>query len=136
MSISTGLAAYLAYPFESDKDFKKGLSEIVSSGAVTDMDEDAIRSMRVFYFNRITGQDLSVEEIQEYERSNSSFPLTSKISLEDGQPVLSFAQIKALIEAGKTEEIPNNKIISPNLNTSAPSPSSFPSSRKKPWEKE
>lgn len=32
------------------------------------------------------------------------------------EPVLSFAQIQALIEAGKLDEIPNNKIIAGDLN--------------------
>ncbi|EIW80023.1 hypothetical protein CONPUDRAFT_166644 [Coniophora puteana RWD-64-598 SS2] len=46
---------------------------------------------------------------------------------------LTFAELKALIEEGKTDGIPNNKVIPDVIHEGAPSQSSAPV-RKKPWE--
>ncbi|GAW09595.1 hypothetical protein LENED_011759 [Lentinula edodes] len=100
-SESSILSQYLAYPFDSDANFKKGLSDIVSLAGTnrsTDIPEDTIRSMRVFYFNR---------------RSPS-----------------------ALIEAGRMDEIPNNKTICTDLNSASLTSSPTAPPRKKPWENE
>lgn len=47
--------------------------------------------------------------------------------------ILSFAELKTLIEQGRTDEIPNNRTISNELNQSAPSETRA-AVRKKPWE--
>ncbi|KAJ4489980.1 hypothetical protein J3R30DRAFT_14443 [Lentinula aciculospora] len=139
-SESSVLSQYLAYPFESDANFAKGLSDIVSlasNNRPSDIPEHTLRSIRVFYFNRTTGNSLSVSEVEAYERSGrdttSNTPDTS-LGSNSAEP-LSFGQIQALIEAGRINEIPNNKVISTELNPSAPPGSSIPP-RKKPWEKE
>ena len=46
---------------------------------------------------------------------------------------LTFAELKALIEEGKTDGIPNNKVIPEVINDATPSQSTAPV-RKKPWE--
>ncbi|KAE9389301.1 hypothetical protein BT96DRAFT_1025126 [Gymnopus androsaceus JB14] len=140
---SNVLSQYLAYPFESDESFKKGLSDIVSLAAIngsSSVSEDVLRSMRVFYFNRTTGNALSIDEVQVYENSLSSssndIPTSethNTIASEGTERVLSFAQIQALIEAGKFDEIPYNKKISGDLNSASPTNSTAPT-RKKPWE--
>ncbi|KAJ3992715.1 hypothetical protein F5050DRAFT_1786952 [Lentinula boryana] len=137
------LSQYLAFPFESDANFKKGLSDIVSlSGSSSDIPEDTLRSMRVFYFNRITGHSLTVADVQAYEsnRNSTGDILTSTSNTPGNADVesssvesFSFAQIQALIEAGRFDEIPNNKTISTELNSSSPDRSTV-SPRKKPWE--
>ncbi|KAJ4496047.1 hypothetical protein C8J55DRAFT_495622 [Lentinula edodes] len=147
-SESSILSQYLAYPFDSDANFKKGLSDIVSLAGTnrsTDIPEDTIRSMRVFYFNRLLGHSLSVAEVQAYEQSKNSTrdistsaqASTSHIGVEanDAEP-LSFAQIQALIEAGRMDEIPNNKTICTDLNSASLTTSPTVLPRKKPWENE
>lgn len=39
---------------------------------------------------------------------------------EEGVPTLTFAELKALIEQGKTDGIPNNKLVPNILNVSPP----------------
>ncbi|KAF9073460.1 hypothetical protein BDP27DRAFT_1417282 [Rhodocollybia butyracea] len=139
---SVVLSEYLSYPFESDEHFKKGLSDIVAANS-QDVPDNLLRSMRVFYFNRTTGNSLSIEEVQAYGDSllvnstdskdisnNTSATLSASNSHE---PVLSLAQVQALIEAGKLDEIPNNKTIAGDLNAAPPTESTVPS-RRKPWE--
>lgn len=99
--------------------------------------------MRVFYFNRYasirsnvvyaltslfstTGNSLSIDEVQAHENSlsspsnDASMPgrhnTNTDIESEGAERVLSFAQIQALIEAGRLDEIPYNKNISKELN--------------------
>jgi len=51
----------------------------------------------------------------------------------DESRTLTFAELKELIEQGKTDQIPNNRQIPEVINDAPPSASTAPS-RKKPWE--
>jgi len=62
-----------------------------------------------------------MDEAREYELSRQT-PSTSQASsepslLNEGEiRILTFAELKELIESGKTDQIPNNKVISEALN--------------------
>ncbi|THV02178.1 hypothetical protein K435DRAFT_717444 [Dendrothele bispora CBS 962.96] len=167
------LSQYASYPFDTDDSFKQGLTDILSSnprfaGTDAQPDESTLRQIKVFYFNRVTGNSLTVDEVNAHEKetkTNSSLEISSSpnsatpqpstlpmslsssitgsdssnsavdatISSPDEPQILSFAQIKALIESGNLDQIPNNKKIPEDLNEAAPSQSNVPS-RKKPWE--
>jgi hypothetical protein len=77
---------------------------------------------RVFYFNRITGNSLTIEEARQAESGNLDRALYSRSPDAQGHteeaPVLSFAQLKELIESEKIDQIPNNKLIPTGLNVS------------------
>lgn len=57
--------------------------------------------------NRVAGSDRLME--QQYQQATG-----------EEVPTLSFAELKALIEQGKTDGIPNNKLIPDTLNASPP----------------
>ncbi|KAJ7151403.1 hypothetical protein C8R43DRAFT_1005030 [Mycena crocata] len=144
------LRLYGAYPFSSDDEYQSGLASILAGGALEnnppeDIKEEILRRTRVFYFNRVTGNTLSMDAAREYEHakektgSTDPFPIPEFSAADSASPgdseVLSFAQLQALIEAGKADLIPNNKIIPEDLNDAPPSTSAAPV-RKKPWEVE
>jgi hypothetical protein len=62
-----------------------------------------------------------MDEAREYEHSRQT-PSASQASYEpslsnEGETrILTFAELKELIESGKTDQIPNNKVISEALN--------------------
>ncbi|KAJ7481464.1 hypothetical protein FB451DRAFT_1236139 [Mycena latifolia] len=150
---ATPLQLYASYPFSSDEEYQNGLASIIAGGALDnnppeDIREEILRRTRVFYFNRVTGNTISMDAAREYEwqsqqrtrastvagPSSDSLAANPVPSTEGDEPVvLSFAQLQALIEAGKADQIPNNKIIPEDLNDAAPSTSVAPA-RKKPWE--
>jgi hypothetical protein len=88
---------------------------------------------------RHTGYSLTIEEISEYERalradspkSNDSSslghaaalvaqPTTDISETSANEPrVLTFAELKELIQQGKTDQIPNNRIVPEGLNVGA-----------------
>ncbi|KAJ3797061.1 hypothetical protein GGU11DRAFT_100634 [Lentinula aff. detonsa] len=118
------LSQYLAFPFESDANFKKGLSDIVSlTGSSSDVPEDTLH-VQAYELNRNSTEDILT--------STSNIPGNADVESNSFQS-FSFAQIQALIEAGRFDEIPNNKTISTELNSSSPDRSTV-SPRKKPWE--
>ncbi|EDR10397.1 uncharacterized protein LACBIDRAFT_317272 [Laccaria bicolor S238N-H82] len=135
------LDQYGAYPFAEDETYQQGLASILAGNALaTNPDpEEVLRRTRVFYFNRVTGSSISMDEAREYERTRqapSTFQAFSEPSHsnEEGEiRVLTFAELKELIESGKMDQIPNNKVISEALNDAPPSESIAPS-KKKPWE--
>lgn len=107
------------------------------------------QSLRIF---RVTGNSITVEDTV---RLNQVQPPSSMSeanpSATDESRVLSFAELKSLIEQGKTDQIPNNKHIPDAINVShiysfsalqfelpgyqdAPPSESTAQSRKKPWE--
>jgi hypothetical protein len=78
---------------------------------------------------RITGHSITVEDTRLYEESKvvppsntyppsipATLPTTPEAHGDDEQPTLTFAQLKELIESGKTDQIPNNKHIPDILN--------------------
>ncbi|KAJ7507154.1 hypothetical protein B0H11DRAFT_193103 [Mycena galericulata] len=152
--VAAPLELYASYPFNSDEEYQNGLASIIAGGALDndppeDIKEEILVRTRVFYFNRVTGNAITMDEAREYEHSHKAAdgaladPLVAQASASVEQPtspvgdrepvVLSFAQLKALIEAGKEHLIPNNKIIPDALNDAVPSASAAPV-RRKPWE--
>ncbi|KAF9260753.1 hypothetical protein L218DRAFT_1079216 [Marasmius fiardii PR-910] len=145
---SSQLLRYANYAFDSDAAFKQGLGDIISrSPAGVDRNEIERRA-KVFYFNRISSGSLTIEEVKGYEETLSlteegaessretvqaENPSSSSSTQTEATEALTLAQIKELIETGRTDELPNNKIIPGGLNEATPSHSAAPS-RKKPWE--
>lgn len=112
--------------------------------------------------HRITGQSLTADEVRvtpdpestgssSADEGNVQDPSTAAPNLFPSEPrALSLAELKELIEQGKTDQIPNNRVIPdilsvrvdlgarqtptlPFLQTDSPSESKAPI-RKKPWE--
>ncbi|KAJ7178084.1 hypothetical protein C8R46DRAFT_1212799 [Mycena filopes] len=138
------LQQYAAYPFTEDDEYQNGLASILAGGALDndpppEIREEILRRTRVFYFNRVTGHAISMDEAREFEHARRAeappdAAAAPAPTTDDGEPVvLSFAQLQALIEAGRADQIPNNKIIPEDLNDAAPSASAAPV-RRKPWE--
>ncbi|KAI8977770.1 hypothetical protein BD414DRAFT_155140 [Trametes punicea] len=142
------LERFAAYPFSTDEEYQQGLAGIIESGVLQGKSEEEkaeilLRS-EVFYFNRLFGSSLSVEDARtvrqgselepSHSRSTSVSATAPTSSSNDQEPqMLSFAQLKVLIEQGRTDEIPNNKVI-PNVLSSEPPSESKAAPRKKPWE--
>ncbi|KAK2460823.1 hypothetical protein APHAL10511_007293 [Amanita phalloides] len=147
--LEDGLRLYTSYPFDTDEAYKKGLESIMAgvtlaSDSPTESRDDIERRARVFYFTRVTGQSITVEQAREAERIRSVGRETNLLetgtsesspSKEDQQEnyVLTFAELQELIAAGQVDAIPNNKAIPDELNEAPPSISATPI-RKKPWE--
>ncbi|KAL0579929.1 hypothetical protein V5O48_002100 [Marasmius crinis-equi] len=130
---------------------KQGLDDIISRSSQDVNQEEIARKAKLFYFNRIAGSALTLEEIEAYERGAPVAEAASSNEVAAGQTngasassdpkektaedseVLTLAQIKELIETGRTDELPNNKVIPGGLNEQPPTQSVAPS-RKKPWE--
>nr|GAT52879.1 predicted protein [Mycena chlorophos] len=117
----TALEQYASFPFDDDDEYQNGLDSLIAGG------------------------ELSLDAVREYELAHAAVPATPQrpeqepeapapvapptvipngtlTDASDSEPVvLSFAQLKALIEAGKEDEIPNNKVIPDGLNDEAPS---------------
>ncbi|KAN0139246.1 hypothetical protein V8E53_002747 [Lactarius tabidus] len=147
------LATYAGYSFEDDQSYQAGLSTLYSSGALDDLSdeakEDLLRKSRVFYFNQVHGGNLSESDAKQLEvvgggrtpdiisSSADRCSVPEAAGVEPEGPVtartLTFTELQALVEQGKTDEIPNNKHIPDALNDAPPSQSSAPQ-RKKPWE--
>ncbi|PPQ77950.1 hypothetical protein CVT25_015425 [Psilocybe cyanescens] len=134
---SDALKAYGAYPFDSDEMYQQGLASILS-GATYDTSssqevrDEMVRRTRVFYFNKITGNSITLEEVRDYELSPGQ-PAIGSAAADEETRVLTFAELKELIETGNVDKIPNNKIIPDGLNDAPPSQSNAPMP-KKPWE--
>ncbi|PPQ95358.1 hypothetical protein CVT26_008203 [Gymnopilus dilepis] len=131
------LKAYGLYPFDDDETYQQGLASLLAGGAVAtgsppEVQEEIKRKTRVFYFNKITGNSITAEEARDYELSKQKNP-TAVSGIEEENRVLTFAELKELIETGNVDKIPNNKVIPEKLNEAPPSASTAPT-RKKPWE--
>ncbi|TFK75609.1 hypothetical protein BDN72DRAFT_831924 [Pluteus cervinus] len=161
-TMSTALEQYATYDFEQDAAYQQGLASIVSTGALHDPSsegyEQVLRQTRVFYFNKVTGSSITPDQAREAEltrqqqllsvasgsQSESILPSnTVMVTPNPGssQPppttaedrVLTFAELQELIQAGKLDQIPNNKNIPNVLSKDIPSESTL-APRKKPWE--
>ncbi|TEB32704.1 hypothetical protein FA13DRAFT_1754360 [Coprinellus micaceus] len=122
----SAIEQYAAFPFVQDTEYQKGLADIMLGWSfdkepTTETREEMLRRTRVFYFNKMTGNALTMDEARDYERRSKA------------PRVLSFAELKELIESGRVDQIPNNKFIPEKLSEEAPSQSIAPA-RKKPWE--
>ena len=79
---------------------------------------------------RITGLNLTVEEVRKYRAtvqpiSGTHAPVPAQAAdaphaapSEHDPRVLSFAELKELIEQGKTDQIPNNRVIPEEVSVS------------------
>lgn len=106
---------------------------------------ELVLKTQVFYFNRcvtddpfrsrtitslswasVTGHNISLEDVQaDYTADLNRLPAESgnecnqTLEVEHGgMRVLTFSELKSLIEEGKADNIPNNKIIPDTLNVS------------------
>ncbi|EAU83975.1 hypothetical protein CC1G_09857 [Coprinopsis cinerea okayama7 len=149
-AVMTPLEQYAAYRFDADDTYQQGLASILAGGALNNASspeakEEILRRTRVFYFNKMTGNSITMEDAREYELSvqaatttpSTLEPSASTTEQSSSAPeetrVLTFAELKELIETGKVDQIPNNKIIPEKFSEEAPSQSTAPV-RKKPWE--
>jgi len=137
---TTCIQAYGAYPFSSDETYQQGLASILAGGTLNgnwqSEVEELERRTRVFYFNKITGSSITANEARGYELSLSASTVAQQDPpATDETRVLTFAELKELIESGNVDKIPNNKIIPEKLNDALPSQSTAPT-KKKPWEME
>lgn len=122
---------------------QQGLESLKRDGLINTsqpavVQEEALRRTRVFYFNSITGSKLSVEEASKYELLYRHADQNQKVSSQQVGPmdemrVLTLVELQELIETGKMDQIPHNKVVSDALNEDPPSESTA-SVRKKPWE--
>ncbi|KAF9224690.1 hypothetical protein BS17DRAFT_778812 [Gyrodon lividus] len=143
--LAEALNQFYSYPFSSDEVFQQGLSGILAHESMNEMPDndrlELILTTRVFYFNRATGHNLSLEDVQVHFTADLNGPPQNgnehtQVSWEadEGETrKLTLTELKSLIEQGKTEDIPNNKSIPDTLNDATPSRSNAPL-RKKPWE--
>ncbi|KAI6002036.1 hypothetical protein EDD15DRAFT_1574274 [Pisolithus albus] len=138
------LREFFEYPFTSDEVFQQGLIRILHSSLRPASEEEKSEitlKTQLFYFNRQTGHNLTVEDVEGSRLAAPVLPPTldqpvelPETQAQDNSPhVLSFAELKDLIESGNTENIPHNKHIPDQLNECVPSQSSAPV-RQKPWE--
>lgn len=141
------LTVYATHSFENDTSYQAGLSTLYASGTLDDLPdeakEDFLRRSRVFYFNQAYGCNISEFDAKQVEGNRTyvhSAPELTVIQDQEASPsipeaprTLTFAELRSLIEQGKTDEIPNNKHIPDTINEAVPSQSSAPQ-RKKPWE--
>ncbi|KZP20468.1 hypothetical protein FIBSPDRAFT_932175 [Athelia psychrophila] len=142
---SDTIEAFCSYPFSTDEGFqayrKEGLASIITSGVLVDKTEQEkqliLKTAEVFYFNRVTSNSLAVEDIPTTEPSpdmgSSVSEHVAPASTGEESHTLTFSELKDLIEQGKTDDIPNNKIIPEAINDAPPS-ESVALARKKPWE--
>jgi len=135
--------AFRTFPFTTDQEYQAGLQSILASDTFkngTDAEKEVtLRLSRVFYFNKVTGSSLTPEDALGFETS-ARVASTGRLAEQGHEqaareevPTLTFAELKALIEQGKTDGIPNNKLIPNTLNDAPPSESAG-QIRKKPWE--
>ncbi|KAL1730758.1 hypothetical protein EV714DRAFT_210110 [Schizophyllum commune] len=147
----TALEQYGAYDFAKDDVYLQGLASIIAGGALRDapdnVREEILRRTRVFYFNNLApdAPSSASDAASSTKASSTSVPASSTApstssatngaSSESADPprTLTFVELQALIEAGRVDEIPNNREIPDRLNDAPPSQSTA-APRKKPWE--
>ncbi|KAH7929301.1 hypothetical protein BV22DRAFT_1003144 [Leucogyrophana mollusca] len=137
------LRRFFSYSFSSDECYKQGLAGILTPDVLRGKSDaeitELVRRAKVFYFNRTFEQNLTLEDVDTYQQAlgiNDAVPGSGELSItyqEVETPVMTFAELKTLIEQGRTGDIPNNRFIPESLNTAPPSQSTAPA-RKKPWE--
>ncbi|KAG0699065.1 hypothetical protein DFH29DRAFT_938296 [Suillus ampliporus] len=139
------LRRFFSFPFSSDEVYQQGLVDLLAHDALSGRSEsekaEVILRTQLFYFNRVTNQDLTAEDVRFHQDTVDSQNFTENMDLsppssnyQDSEArLLTFVELTALIEQGKTDNIPNNKVIPDTLNDAPPSTSITPM-RKKPWE--
>lgn len=141
----TGLRSFFSFPFSSDEVYqvgtccartfllslkllgKQGLADLFSRDALRGRSEvekaEIVLQTQLFYFNRVTGQNLTAEDVRSHQdradpRTFTETAPSSSSYLDRENRPLTFAELKTLIEEGKTDSIPNNKDIPDTLNVS------------------
>ncbi|KZT01343.1 uncharacterized protein LAESUDRAFT_664186 [Laetiporus sulphureus 93-53] len=147
-AVKASVDAFFTYPFAEDAGFQEGLKHIIADGVFEanpdEVKTDILRRSKVFYFNRVTGSFTTVDDVLQREQELASSmqtpsaqhlqPSAPKTTEDANEPrTLTFAELKLLIEQGKTDQIPNNRLIPDKLNEAQPSHSTT-NARKKPWE--
>ncbi|KAF8128923.1 hypothetical protein EV363DRAFT_385849 [Boletus edulis] len=137
------LDQFNSFPFSSDEAFQQGLSGILAHQSMNQMSDsqksELILKTKIFYFNRVTGHNVSLEDgdtadLNRFRIHSGNECSQIPLGAEHGEMrILTFAELKSLIEQGKTDNIPNNKIIPNILNDGVPS-ESIAALRRKPWE--
>jgi len=106
---------------------KQGLADLLARDVLSGKTEvekaEIILRTQLFYFNRVTGQNLTAKDIRSYQDTTDSQHFTENMdpspTYRDGETrPLTFAELKTLIEQGKTDGIPNNKVIPDTLSVS------------------
>ncbi|OBZ66367.1 hypothetical protein A0H81_13589 [Grifola frondosa] len=123
------LQLFANYPFATDSVYQQ------------EEKAEILRRTQVFYFNRMTGYSVTVDEVRSLERpscdgssasSNVHVAAVNQPEASDASGeahTLSFAELKTLIEQGKTDQIPNNRVIPNELSSETPSESIVPRGR-------
>ncbi|CCM05417.1 uncharacterized protein FIBRA_07634 [Fibroporia radiculosa] len=130
--LTDSVAEFFSYPFSTDVTYQQGLANIMNSleGKSDDEKADILRRSKVYYFNHITGYSITVDDVSQKDRSMTDgnnvalqggsesirAPASNDIDMDNEPRILTFAELKALIEQGKTDQIPNNRIIPSELN--------------------
>jgi len=139
------LASYKNFPFSTDEGYQQGLKGILTNGTLDGKSDEEqahlLRLSRVFYFNRLTCLSISAEDalrveqdiIPDVEPATDPLQLQTIVQEEKASRILTFTEIKELIEQGKTDNIPNNRVVPDILNDGPPSESKA-RIRAKPWE--
>jgi len=133
-------SAFRTFSFATDQEYQAGLQGILASDTFKDKSdeekENTLRMSRVFYFNKVTGNSITPGDALNFESLVDGDNLAEqrhRLAAGDGVRALTFAELKALIEQGKTECVPNNRLI-PNILNDAPPSENAAQIRKKPWE--
>ncbi|THH27193.1 hypothetical protein EUX98_g6994 [Antrodiella citrinella] len=127
---SLAIAEFLNYPFDSDETYQQGLAGIIAGGALegkTDVERsDVLQRSRLFYYNRLKGSTLTPEDVKLYQTTSGNAALApqaeepSTTQAPEEPRTLTFAELKELIESGRTDQIPNNRHIPNDLHPAAP----------------
>jgi len=132
--------AFRTFSFSTDQEYQTGLQGILASDTFKDKSdeekENTLRMSRVFYFNKVTGNSITPGDALNFESPVDSDNLAEQQHRQaagDGARTLTFIELKALIEQGKTDSVPNNRLI-PNILNDAPPSENTTHIRKKPWE--
>jgi len=144
--VTGSLRSFLDFPFSSDEVYqvgtcqtdilppvlklpdKQGLADLAARDVLSGRSEvekaEIILQMQLFYFNRVTGQALTAEDVRPRQGTADPHNVTEAMNLprsssncQDRETrSLTFAELKTLIELGKTDDVPNNKVIPDVLN--------------------
>ncbi|KAH8981927.1 hypothetical protein EDB86DRAFT_3086629 [Lactarius hatsudake] len=130
------LAIYAGYSFADDQSYQQGRS---IHAKVTSILLQPVRTSLASpdsafgKFTPIRAHGCNISESDAKQLEVEGRRSTSEVPTAQAARTLTFAELQALIDQGKTDEIPNNKHIPDALNDAVPSQSSAPQ-RKKPWE--
>ncbi|KAG5637210.1 hypothetical protein H0H81_005373 [Sphagnurus paluster] len=142
-SVLNPLERFAAYQFDSDETYQQGLASLIDGGAFsgnpTPENKEECRLLKLSRCS-VTGNDITSEQVLAYElslRKPSDVALSESTSIFASHSHearnLTLAELQEMIETGRVDQIPNNKVIPERFNDAPPSHSIAPA-RKKPWE--